>query len=72
MQRTTRHGLVYSGGHSRLKYAVRRARDEDRGDLYIVDQHAADEKFRFETLQQPCLISCGLPSVTLISGVRTD
>ncbi len=23
-----------------------------RGDLFIVDQHASDEKFRFETLQQ--------------------
>jgi DNA mismatch repair protein PMS2 len=25
-------------------------------DLYIIDQHAADEKFRFETLQQTTVL----------------
>ncbi|KAJ7078992.1 hypothetical protein C8R43DRAFT_351185 [Mycena crocata] len=39
-------------GQFNLGFVVTRRRTDEMDDLFIVDQHAADEKYNFETLQQ--------------------
>ncbi|KAJ7607775.1 hypothetical protein DFH06DRAFT_1066494 [Mycena polygramma] len=39
-------------GQFNLGFIIARRRKDDMDDLFIVDQHAADEKYNFETLQQ--------------------
>jgi DNA mismatch repair ATPase MutL len=55
-------------GQFNLGFIVARKRSEAGDDLFIVDQHASDEKFNFETLQQTTRIQ----SQRLLQCVREE
>ncbi|KAJ7690397.1 hypothetical protein B0H17DRAFT_1011617 [Mycena rosella] len=48
----TDFGAMQIVGQFNLGFIITRRRTDDMDDLFIVDQHAADEKYNFETLQQ--------------------
>jgi len=43
-------------GQFNLGFIVTKLSKGDQADLFIIDQHASDEKFNFETLQEETVI----------------